>query len=172
MPSIDFEIQKQQHSDWCWAAVAASVDHYFDANSAWCQCRLASKMAKIEKLKVATCGNCETRKPMQAACNCPWFLQSALKIVHRLKGKPKPTNLKFSQILKKIKAGRPVCVEILWGKGPTAHYIVISGCAIGPKGERWVDIEDPYYGSSTWLFEEFRSNYEYAQGKWITTFLV
>jgi hypothetical protein len=172
MPSIDFNMQKQEHTDWCWSAVATSVDHYFDAHSAWCQCRLASKMAKIEKLKVTTCGSCQTRKPIHEACNRPWYLEKALKIVHRLKGKPKPGFLSFSQILKKIKAGRPVCVMVLWGKGPAAHFVVISGCTRGRRGERWVDIEDPDVGSSTWLYEEFRSNYQYYKGSWHYTFLV
>lgn len=172
MPRIDFNMQKQQHSDWCWAAVATSVDHYFDPGSAWCQCRLASKMAKIQKLKVRTCGSCKIRKPTPEACNCPWYLDKALKIVHRLKGKPKLSDLSFSQISKKIKAGRPVCVQILWGKGPAAHFLVISGCTKGRKGERWLDIEDPDAGSSTWLYEEFRSNYQYYQGKWCATFSV
>ena len=170
MPSIDFKMQKQEHSDWCWSAVATSVDRYFDANSAWCQCRLASKMAKIEKLKVTTCGSCQKRKPIPEACNRPWYLEKALKIVHRLRGKPRPGFLSFSQILKKIEAGRPICVMVLWGKEAVGHYVVISGCTKGRHGERWVDIEDPYAGSSTWLYEEFRSNYQYYQGKWHLTF--
>jgi len=172
MPSIDFKMQKQEHSDWCWAAVATSVDRYFNAKSKWCQCRLASKMAKAEKLKVKSCGNCKARKPTQAACNKPWYLQKALRLVHRLDRKPIQGPLSFSKIKKAIEANRPVCVMVLWGKGPEAHFVTISGCVESSNGKRWLDVEDPDAGSSTWLYEEFRSNYQYYQGRWNFTFLV
>ena len=172
MPTLDFEIQKQEHSDWCWAAVAASVDRYFNPKSKWCQCKLASRMAKIEKLKVKNCGNCSKPKPVDDACNQPWYLQKALKILGRLKSRPTPGPLSFSKIRKIIKSGRPICVMVLWGKGPVAHFVVISGCVKGPNGERWLDIEDPDMGRSTWLYEEFVSNYQYDSGHWNFTFLV
>jgi hypothetical protein len=172
MPAINFKIEKQEHSDWCWAAVASSVDRYFNPKSPWCQCRLASRMAKLEKLKVRTCGNCKTRRPTAEACNQPWYLQKALKIVGRLKGQPLPGPLSFSKIRKTLEAGKPVCVMVLWGKGPEAHFVVISGCVKGAHGERWLDIEDPDMGSATWLFEEFRSNYQYYKGRWNFTFMV
>jgi len=172
MASIDFTMQKQEHSDWCWSAVASSVDQYFNKRSKWCQRRLASKMAKIEKLKVRTCGNCKSRKPTHQACNQPWYLQRALKIVHRLKGNPKQGPLSFSKIQKILKKSRPICVMIQWGQGPIMHFVVISGCAKSDSGDKWVDIEDPDSGRSTWLYKEFRSNYQYDQGHWIYTFLV
>ena len=85
MATIDFEMQKQQHSNWCWAAVAVSVARYFDPDSTWCQCRLASRMAKREKLNVAGCGTCRNPSSVPKKCNQPWYLQKALRIVKRLK---------------------------------------------------------------------------------------
>ncbi len=172
MPSIDFAMQRQEHSDWCWSAVASSVDHYFNKRSKWCQCRLASRMAEIEKLKVRTCGGCKTRKPLPQACNRPWYLQRALRIVRRLHGKPKRGALSFSKIEKIIKKRRPICVMIQWGASPIAHFVVISGCGKARNGDKWVDIEDPDSGRSTWLYKEFRSNYQYGHGRWLYTFLV
>jgi hypothetical protein len=172
MPSIDFLMQKQEHSDWCWAAVTSSVDRYFNPKSTWCQCKLASRMAKAERLKVRSCGSCNGSKSTPEVCNQPWYLQKALKIVRRLKGEPLPGPLSFSKIRKALEAGKPVCVMVLWGKGPEAHFVAITGCVKGPKGERWVDVEDPDMGSSTWLYEEFRSNYQYDKGHWNFTFRV
>jgi len=172
MPSLDFRIQKQEHSDWCWAAVAASVDRYFNPRSEWCQCKLASRMAKTDKLKVRSCGNCKSKKPLNQICNRPWYLQEALKLVGRLKGKPKPGALKFSQIKKVLDQDKPVCVMVLWGGGPAAHFVVITGCAEGPNGERYVDVQDPDIGGSTWRYEEFKKNYQYYRGAWNYTFLV
>ena len=172
MATIDFEIQKQQHSNWCWAAVAVSVERYFDPDSTWCQCRLASRMAKKEKLKVAGCGTCKQPKGVSEKCNLPWELQKALRIVKRLTGKPKGSRLSFRKIKELLKAGRPVCARIVWGGGTAAHFVVISGCFKTKSGVRWVDIEDPDSGSSTWLYDEFRKNYLYAQGEWVDTYPV
>src|SRR5580704_8403433 len=104
MPSIDFLMQKQEHSDWCWAAVTSSVDRYFNPKSTWCQCKLASRMAKAERLKVRSCGSCNGSKSTPEVCNQPWYLQKALKIVRRLKGEPLPGPLSFSKIRKALEA--------------------------------------------------------------------
>jgi len=170
--TIKFDMQKQQHSNWCWAAVAVSVARHFDPDSTWCQCRLASRMAKIEKLKVAGCGTCPKSTRVPEKCNRPWYLQKALAIVKRLAGKPEGSPLSFRKIKEHIKAGRPVCTRILWGGGTAAHFVVISGCFKTKSGDRWVDIEDPDSGPSTWLHEEFRKNYEYAEGQWVDTYPV
>lgn len=172
MPRIDFEIQRQQHSNWCWAAVATSVACYFDPDSGWCQCRMASRMAKLTRLKVKSCGTCGHATPVPAACNRPWYLEKALALAGRIKGNPQPKPLDFSRIRRRIKEGRPICVRILWGQGPDAHFVVISGCHRSKSGELWVDVEDPDSGSSTWRFDEFLSNYQYAQGHWVATYPV
>lgn len=171
MPILDFEMELQQHNNWCWAAVAVSVDRFFNRNSTWCQCRVASRMAKMEKLKVKNCGTCRKPKRAPEACNRPWFLDRALNIVERLKGKPKPRPLTFEQIERRIKAGRPVCVRIQWGGGQGGHFVVISGC-VGNSSGRWVDVEDPHAGSSTWRYDEFLVNYQYSRGRWAETYAV
>lgn len=169
MPTIDFDMQSQQHSNWCWAAVSVSIDRYFDPRSKWCQCRIASRMAKIRKLKVKNCGTCRKPKGVPKDCNRTWDLDRALTIVNRLKGRPRFKALSFKQIERRIRAGLPVCVRILWGQGPDAHFVVITGRVRGRSGE-WVDVEDPHSGSSTWRYDEFRSNYQYYQGRWVATF--
>jgi hypothetical protein len=171
MPTIAFNMQKQLHSNWCWAAVAVSVARHFAPDSTWCQCRLASRMAKLEKLKVAGCGTCRNSSGVSRKCDQPWYLDRALRIVKQLNGTPELTPLSFRQTVERIKAGRPVCVRILWGAGPAAHFVVITGY-LQTKSGSWVDVEDPDTGSSTWLFEEFLSNYYYSQGAWVDTYPV
>jgi hypothetical protein len=81
--------------------------------------------------------------------------------------------LSFSDLRRQIIRGRPVCARILWwGIEPNAHFVVISGCHRGKNGSRWLDVEDSYWGSSTWRYEVFRSNYKYARGRWVATYLV
>jgi len=172
MPTINFAMETQDQSNWCWAAVASSVERYYAPQSKWCQCRFASAMAKKTKLRVADCGTCKKAKRLPKTCNQPWYLHRALKLVGRLAGKPKHKPISFSQIRKQIKKRRPVCLMIRWGAGPDAHFVVISGCQETSSGKQYVDIEDPFAGSSTWLYDEFRSNYQYAKGSWVATYPV
>lgn len=170
MPAIKFNMEPQQHSEWCWAAVAVSVERFFAPRSTWCQCRMASRMAKITGLRVKDCGTCQKTKRVPRTCNRAWYLEKALKLVRRLKGQPKVGHLTFAQTERKIKAGRPVCVRVQFGADPTGHFVVISGCETASSGNRWVDVEDSFAGSSTWLYDEFRTNYQYSQGRWSATF--
>lgn len=175
MPRITFDMETQQHSEWCWAAVTVSVDHYFNNKSTWCQCRLVTHVAKLKKglnLNVKNCGTCQKPDPVPEKCNKTFYLDKALRTVRRLKGKARDAPLSFHQVDKEIKARRPVCAEITWGKGPDAHAVVISGCVRAKSGRRYVDVEDPLSGSSTWLLEEFLTNYQYANGRWTATFPV
>ena len=170
MPTLNFQIEEQQHNNWCWAAVAVSVSHYFSAKSEWCQCRLVSRIAKRRNLKVAGCGTCQKTKGVPEKCNFPWYLDEALRIVRRVRGKLTGP-LSFSAIKKRIKEQLPIPVRITWGAGG-AHFVVLSGCETSSAGNKWVDVEDPFVGSSTWLYEEFKSNYQYSQGRWTATFPV
>ncbi|HLG97051.1 MAG TPA: papain-like cysteine protease family protein [Bryobacteraceae bacterium] len=172
MAAIDFKMQEQQHNNWCWAAVAVSVDHFFDPNSSSCQCKVATRMARHRKLKVKNCGTCNKPAPIPGNCNKPWYLEWALKTLSRLAANPKSGGLEFSRIVELLNSGRPVCIRMQWGKGPDAHFVVISGARTSKSGRHWVDIEDPHSGSSTWLLDEFRTNYQYSQGHWTHTYPV
>ena len=83
--------------------------------------------------------------------------------MRRLRGKPIQGPLSFSKIQKILKKRRPICVMVQWGEGTIMHFVVISGCAKSSSGDKWVDIEDPDSGRSTWLYKEFRSNYQYYE---------
>jgi hypothetical protein len=39
---IDLQMQYQQMSNWCWIAVATSINHYYDPASTWTQCSLTT----------------------------------------------------------------------------------------------------------------------------------
>jgi hypothetical protein len=166
--TLSLRMQHQKHSDWCWAAVASSISEHFSRTSPWCQCKLAREMTKRKK---HCCGHPFT-KNLAEECNQPWYLDRALKIVKRLDGKAKEGRLSYSQIKKQINEGRPVCVRIQWGREGAGHFVVISGCQKSSRGDRWLYVEDPFYGNSTWEFREFCTNYQYADGHWTHTFPV
>src|SRR5947207_15958187 len=39
---LDVNMQHQQHTEWCWAAVGASVSLYYKPSSTWTQCSIAT----------------------------------------------------------------------------------------------------------------------------------
>jgi len=60
---LDFEIQQQERTKWCWAAVAASVARYYDPLSTFTQCSIpAPNSCRIVTAAVAS------RIPTRAMC--------------------------------------------------------------------------------------------------------
>jgi hypothetical protein len=66
--SLPFNMEAQTQTNWCWAATAKSVSHYFFKRSPWTQCKVASA-----ELGLTCCVS-----PVPSACNVSWFLDRAL----------------------------------------------------------------------------------------------
>src|ERR1022692_1174536 len=69
MRSLGFTIKAQTESNWCWAATATSVSHFYWWASPWTQCKVA-----CAELNLTTC--CQS--PSSDACNVSGYLQTAL----------------------------------------------------------------------------------------------
>ena len=104
------------------------------------------------------------------ACNQAQNLEKALRIVGRLAGPPTTGPLPFGRVQREILAGRPVCARIGWPGSAIGHFTLIYGCTKSKSGNQWLYVEDPLYGSSTWLYSEFCRNYQYAEGRWSHTY--
>jgi Papain-like cysteine protease AvrRpt2 len=159
MPRLFLKLQPQLQSEWCWAAIAASISRHYDPDSPWCQCKLATRMTGNKNC----CSN-------PHSCNRPQYLEKALRMVGRLAGPPAAGPLTFGRVQKEILAGRPVCARIGWPGSTIGHFILIYGCAKSRSGNQWLYVEDPLYGSSTWLYSELCRNYQYAGGRWSYTY--
>ena len=68
---LDFDMQDQEQSKWCWAAVGASVALYYEPQASWTQCRVANEQLERNDC----CGN-----GAAGACNQYGFLASALEL--------------------------------------------------------------------------------------------
>jgi hypothetical protein len=156
---MTFQIQQQEKKMWCWAAVAASVDHYFTPASNSTQCAIASQLFMK---------NCAATKD---ACDEAWYLEEALEDVGRLNGVPQKGTLDFDAIQAQIAAGLPVCIRIGWNGGG-GHFLVISGCGVNESGQEAILISDPFYGKSTWQANSFKIGYQSTVGRWTHTYLV
>jgi hypothetical protein len=150
-------MQTQIENEWCWAAVATSVDHYFNPQSTKTQCQVAQAVLN----NAGCCGNPD-------ACDQPAKLQDALAQVTRL-DQVLPRYLQFSEIRAQLGASLPVCVRIGWARGG-GHFVAIDGCS-PPLAPPQVHVVDPLFGDCTVDYNEFVSAYQ-GSGQWTATFLV
>jgi hypothetical protein len=167
--AVPLTVQRQERSEWCWAAVSVSVDLLFRPASAHTQCDVASLA-----LALACCGD---GKP--AACNVPHELNTVLGRLHLLAGDPLRTPVPFTQIRKEIDSGRPVCILIKWldrdGSLTRGHFIAVNGYRITPAGKQFVSITDPFFGSSHIDYDQLsnpKGGYQNGRGVWFASFLV
>jgi len=156
-----FKVEDQREDMWCWVAVAASVDHYFDPTSTWSQCRIAGAVLG----KTTCCSDPDS-------CNQAGSLEDALRVVDNLKS-VEDGPLAFDDVVKQLRLGRPVCVRIGWNEDG-GHFVAIRGC---DPDARLVDVEDPLFPDWTIPYDELVSDYQGggnvpAGGTWTLTMLV
>jgi hypothetical protein len=150
-----FTMQAQEQTQWCWAATATSVARYYNSASTWTQCTLVN----AELGRSDCCAN-----PSSSSCNQPWTLNTALTRVGHLAGfTGAPTT--FADLRSEIDNGRPLGVRIGWSGGG-GHFNIV-GCYTSSVLLRaqTVQIEDPWYGTSVWSYDVFRTAYQ-GSGSW------
>jgi len=154
---MPFQMDSQTERNWCWAAVSASVDRYFDPGSALTECEIAAELLEANDC----CANPKRHDK-------PAKLQDALELVGRL-GKIQDGPIAFSDLRSELDAGRPVCVRIEWHDG-SAHFVVLYGYRVMSSGTRTVEVADPWYPDSTQSFDFFPVFY-HGGGEWAATYL-
>jgi hypothetical protein len=159
--SDTFPMEHQQMTDWCWNAVAVSVDHYFNPHSTLTQDEFAVKALNV---------------PL-AQTNQPFFLSKALEQVEKLEGTTRGS-LPFADVQAQLDANLPVCVQIDW-EGGGAHFVVITGYQVSPGRAAQVFVSDPLLRDSNvmlWDYEAFVQAYSpayaHAEGAWAATYMV
>ena len=156
-----FPMEHQEEPDWCWNAVAVSVEHYFDANS-----QLTQQEFAVQALQV----------PLPQS-NQPWFLSKALSKIDKLNSNPEGF-LSFEDIQQQLDANLPVCVHIAWNEGGS-HFVAITGYGVSPGGSAQIHVSDPLLQDSNvvvWDYDAFvfaySPSYTNAEGIWVDTCLV
>jgi hypothetical protein len=146
---LAFAIQHQERTNWCWAAVAASVSRFYNPSSAFTQCSIASGELRRDCV-------CSGDIPDPDPCNVYGYLMSSLfRVGHFAKWiARRPAT--FVQIRCEIESTRPMCARIVWdGRG--AHLVAISGYT--DEGGGGLAIADPWWGLSDIDFEDFPNGY-------------
>jgi hypothetical protein len=155
---LAFNMEAQTQTNWCWAATAKSVSHFYWFFSPWTQCKIVNA-----ELGRSDCCNGTVPSP----CNVPWYLDRALTRTNNYVSITGAVT--FDQVRAEIDAGRPVGARIGWNGGG-GHFMVIYGYShVFITGQSYFDIDDPIYGKSHLRVSEFSSNYQ-SSGSWTHTY--
>ncbi|MGE7957412.1 papain-like cysteine protease family protein [Pseudomonas sp. NPDC089530] len=147
---LNFNIQQQTQTNWCWAALSASVGLYYGTGT-WTQCGVANA-----ELGRNSC--CSQPGP----CNVYGYLDSALRTTRSFGGMNQGS-LQMSAIENQINQGRPVGLRCAWFGGG-AHFLAIHGTNGG-----YVLVADSIYGYSTRALNTFPRSYN-GGGNWTHTY--
>ena len=154
---LTFSMQRQQQTQWCWAAVSVSVVAYYDAGTSWTQCQMVCQ----ELDQSSCCGDGSTQ-----ACNQPWYLDQALTRAGALVRKEPAPSTGLGPANDEIQAGRPVCARIGWSGGG-GHVVVIEGYRYDREQ---IALDDPWSGASDLPVNTFRAAYQ-GNGTWTHSYL-
>lgn len=152
--NINFVMQHQEQTMWCWAASTVSVAKYYNSAAPWSQCTLVNAEfnrndACVAAGQVSPCnqGNWPDH-PLQTVGHFNQRLDNAL------------TSL---QIGAEIAKSAPVALNVSW-RGGGGHILALRGRSL-VNGVEHVSVGDPWYGDSDWTYDAFRNNYQ-GTGTW------
>jgi hypothetical protein len=153
-------MQIQSEDNWCWAAAAASVSLFYDWGSQWTQCRVANSILPRSP-GVDCCAGASGAVP--SACDVPWYLDKALAATSNLLD-VRSGAVGFPDLAQLIQTGNPLGVRIQWNGGG-GHFVVLHGWSKTTSGDEFVDVADPFHGSSTIPYGDFAARYR-SIGSW------
>src|SRR5437868_1985794 len=157
---LNFVMQHQQQTQWCWSATTVSVSAFFNQATAWTQCSMVSAERGLN-----TC--CGAAASDAASCNQPWYTNQALTRAGHLRDVVTGA-LNLDQIRAELLATTPIGVRIGWAGGG-GHAVVVRGRFNDLNGVEYVSVSDPWDGDSDVPFDTFRINYRGA-GTWTHTY--
>ena len=183
--NIGVNMQYQETTEWCWIAVATSINHYYNPASSLKQCDLMTIIGHTINGFPPDTSACPSASaidsvPGLAAILANPYGTDALYVLENnnavlgipteyfktggegdalnVKGNQNtstPNLIPLAQIQSEITAGRPVVVDIAWNSNGKQHVVAIAG-VLGDK----LLILDPIYGDSVVPYESFPSAYQ------------
>lgn len=165
MVIIPLQIQHQEMSNWCWAAVASSISFHFDPSSDWTQVQIVAGAYGYAQ-------DCSPDESWDRTGDIGLALSLAGCLAYRAE-----RQIGFAKILSELNDDRPLCLEIHWGGG-TGHAIIIVGCWLDANGNAYYRVADPFHNDDEEEFPPFRDlsrkrleNY-LRTGQWRKTYFV
>ena len=160
---IAFAMEEQCHSNWCWAAVAASVAAYYDNGTYKKQCEIAA----LDLDRADCCAHACGAKDVE--CNVTNVFGSPLNRVRCLQRLERFKQATPSEVLEELEAGRPICVRTVW-PGGGAHFVAIVGSWLDAGGASMLALDDPFWGRSEYSYDRFATHYQLLGGSWNDTY--
>lgn len=157
----DFRVQRQQQSEWCWAAVTSSMMEFMAPERAASQSEVVAHTLH--------------KTPAQSAeeLNRPEDITKAARTMGLDEG-TRYGNVSRDTMRWLVNAGMPVPIQINWRNNARkngsllggAHYIVVNAIGDEAKGKTLVDIEDPWVGQKLTLdWDELKNDYPGKAGQ-------
>ncbi len=147
---LNFVMQAQTQSNWCWAATSVSVARYYNAGTTWTQCAVANgELGRTDCCTTGAAGPCNQANTLNTALTRVGHL-------NRMTSGP----ITREQIRAELAAGRPVCARTAWAGGG-AHFVAITGFFGGDIFE----IDDPISGVQNVDYDVFLTSYR-GSGSW------
>lgn len=156
---ISFVMQHQQQTNWCWAAVAASVSAFFNPSTTWTQCAIVN--AELGRNDCCTNGS-------SANCNKAWYLDKALTRTGNFVSMSAGAGT-MNDVAQEIDNNRPLCARIGWsGPNDGGHFVAIDGYN---RNLDMVAVDDPWSGASDVDLTVFQTAY-HGSGSWTHSYRV
>jgi hypothetical protein len=155
---LDFTVEHQQQTNWCWSATSVSIARFYNPQTGWTQCSLVN----AEFGRNDCCGAAASG----AACNQGWWPDLALTRLGHHREAPWVT-LTPVQLAAELANSTPVGARVDW-EGGGAHAMGIRGRSI-VNGVEYISITDPWYGDSDLTRDNFANRYQNV-GTWTQTF--
>lgn len=151
---VNFQVQGQLESEWCWAAVSTSVAHYYVPSSTVSQCQVVNQQLG----RTDCCSD-----PTSSNCNVPGYLDQALQYVGHYASEEGQGS--YSDLAGGLNSGNPPCIRIGWSGGG-GHFIGVYGCQAGDT----VLVTDPIYGDSLVGIDTLTGGTYEGNGTWTNTY--
>jgi hypothetical protein len=135
---LNFTIQKQCRTNWCWVACASSIANYYGIGSNHSQCQLIN----LDFGSTICCGDAPIT--YEVNCNNGGDLARILKKIGLFNRKD--AKVPYATIEAELLANRPVGIHVNWATGGQ-HVLVLTGCQTGEL----VRMSDPSNATSSWV---------------------
>jgi hypothetical protein len=153
---LPFQVEPQQESEWCWAAVSTSIAHYYLPTSAVTQCQVVNQQFG----RTDRCIN-----PSSSNCNPAGggSLSQALQYVGHSNSEEGQGS--YEDLSSSLAAATPPCIRIGWSGGG-GHFIGVYGCEIPDM----VLVTDPIYHESLVSISTLTGGSYEGNGTWTNTY--
>jgi len=161
--SLDFTMQQQLGHAMCWAAVGTSCALFYDSDSKWTQCKLASQSIGPDT------GDC-CANPEDSPCDIVWYLQNDENlgsfVTAGIARGYKKGFLPYKKLVGELDAGRIIAFLLrmdidgtINNRNEFSHFVAIAGYEWTDSEEN-VTIYDSFFGKSEMPYKEFVTNYK------------